>query len=629
MMNREARMPATKKARFARAFAAACCLGAALGLFSGCRTSTDAPLPPDVQPAGLPMNGGSWTPDAVIVQLWGRGQWEGIVNAEKRAPWLAAEFGFNAVTVLPPEAHNAITAAENHVSEAQFVRAMDAFRRNGFRVILYSSIMHCGHAPVWEDGTLAREHPEWAQRGPKGETITIYGQDWLCPSTGALEYTLDYTAGLVKKYRPDAVIMDNNEFFETPGGMTCHCEGCQAGFKKYVRERFGRRVFGLDASSLRIPDSPGPLYNLWIHWRNRVWADATEKFRAGLRAVSPDIVLFANTQYLFPNNTLATDLQYGSEDVVLSESRELNLTGQVDKLLLGKALAADRPLWNYLGTFTEDDIELLQPPSVVARCVHATYACGARPWVVYYGFSENPEANRESLSEMAQVLKWHIGFGPRIQGFIPYAPVVSLVSHHSFNLRGSKLVPGHLRTLRGEGIAGRIAEEKTLADPAVLERCRVLLVEDAPCLADETIRRIYEFVSGGGVLLVSADAGRFDEAGRERTSSSLRRKLGLNGIPGDKTSLGAGEARVVDFSSLDADAYARMEPAKFKVKPSAGAVVIPYRNPRSGDYTVYVLGEGAAPAGIRVEAPDGASGNAVICFSGTPPTLVPLTGPAK
>ncbi|MDD8015323.1 MAG: beta-galactosidase [Acidobacteriota bacterium] len=619
----------TKKAHIAREFAAACCFAAALVPFSGCRTPADAPLPPDIPLAGLPMNGGSWTPEAVIVQLWGESQWEGIVNAEKRAPWLAAEFGFNAVTVLPPEAHNAITSGENHITEAQFVRAMDAYRRSGFRVILYSSIMHCGHAPIWQDGTLAREHPGWAQRGPKGETITIYGQDWLCPSTGALEYTLDYTAGLVKKYGPDAVIMDNNEFFETPGGMTCYCEGCQAGFKKYARERFGRGVFGLDASTLRIPDSPGPLYNLWIHWRNRVWADATEKFRAGLRAVSPDIVLFSNTQYLFPKNTLATDLQYGHEDVVLSESRELDLTGQVDKLLLGKALAADRPLWNYLGTFNEDDNELLQPPSVVGRCIHATYACGARPWVVYYGFSENPEANGESLSEMARVLKWHIGFGPRIRGFIPYAPVVSLVSHHSFNIRGSKLVPGHLRTLRGEGIAGRIAEEKTLADPAVLELCRVLLVEDAPCLADETIKGICEFVRGGGVLLASADAGRFDESGRERQSSSLWRKLGLNGIPGDKKSLGAAEARVIEFSSFDADAYGEMEAAKFDVEPAAGTLVIPYRDPSSGDYMVYVLGEGEAPAGITVRAPGGAPGNAVLCFSGTPPVLVPLAAPAK
>jgi hypothetical protein len=86
------------------------------------------------------------------------------------------------------------------------------------------------------------------------------------------------------------------------------------------------------------------LHNLWLHWRNRVWAEATERFRVALRKDKPDIVVLANTQYLYRSPDLATDLQYAHQDAVLSESRGLSTDRMVDKLLLGQALARDRPL---------------------------------------------------------------------------------------------------------------------------------------------------------------------------------------------------------------------------------------------------------------------------------------------
>ena len=61
----------------------------------------------------------------------------------------------------------------------------------------------------------------------------------------------------------------------------------------------------------------------------------------------------------------------------------------IDKLLLGKALAKDRPLRNYLGTF-QNELTLLVPPAEVAMNVSTAFAAGARPWVVYYGFYEHP-----------------------------------------------------------------------------------------------------------------------------------------------------------------------------------------------------------------------------------------------
>ena len=254
--------------------------------------------------------------------------------------------------------------------------------------------------------------------------MRIYGADWLCPSTGALAFTLDYTAELVRRWRPDTIMLDNSEFFDTQSGITCYCEGCQAAFRKYVAERFGETIDGRATASLRIPVERGFLYDVWLAWRNRVWGEANETFRRELRRIKPELVLMSNTQYLFETPDLATDLIYDHEDALISESLGLSMDGMINKLLLGQALAKGKPLWNYLGTFNEKDNSLFVPPDAIAMNISTAYACGVRPWVVYYGFAEKTVENKPSLDRLASVIAWHnaqyLEGGP----LTPYAPVL-------------------------------------------------------------------------------------------------------------------------------------------------------------------------------------------------------------
>jgi len=92
-----------------------------------------SPLPPDLPLPALPANGLDWTKDARIVQPWGKTQWDAIVRAADRAPWLAREFGFNTMIILPPQAHNAISPEAEQITERQFERALEICRANGFR----------------------------------------------------------------------------------------------------------------------------------------------------------------------------------------------------------------------------------------------------------------------------------------------------------------------------------------------------------------------------------------------------------------------------------------------------------------------------------------------------------------
>ncbi len=505
-----------------------------------------APLSPDVLLPSLPANGLDWTPGAIILQPWGNSQWDAIVHAAERAPWLAKTFGFNAMIVLPPAAHNAITADARHITEDEFERALGLYRENGFRIIIYSSIMHCGHDPVWQKGRLEKEHPEWSQRGPKGEPVRIYGADWLCPSTGALAFTLDYTAGLVRRWRPDTIMLDNSEFFATESGITCYCEGCQAAFRKYVDERFGETIDGQATASVRIPVERGFLYDVWLAWRNRVWGEANETFRRELRKVKPDIVLMSNTQYLWENADLATDLIYDHEDALISESRGMSMDGMIDKLLLGRALAKGKPLWNYLGTFNEEDNSLFVMPDAMAMNVSTAYACGARPWVVYYGFAEKAEANKQSLERMASVMSWHNAQGFGGGALTSYAPVRSLVSLNSRNYRLSKIIPSHLTALRRRGVTSWVIEEKS-AEAGIPSDCRVLIIEDAPCLSDAAVEAVAKFVKAGGTLIASPESATYDELGRQRPKSALLAALGIKPTETGRLKSGKGAVLIAPF----------------------------------------------------------------------------------
>jgi hypothetical protein len=609
---------------FGRAFPSApvIILAAILLVSCGREMSSGLPsLPPDVPLSCLPANGRDWTGNARILQPWGKSQWEAVVRAAEHAPRLARDFGFNAVILLPPEAHNAITGPAEHITEAQFVDALTAFRAQGFRILIYSSIMHCGHAPVWQDGTLERTHPEWSQRGPKGEPIRIYGADWLCPSTGALAYTLDYTAGLVRRYDPDLIMLDNSEFYMTESGIGCYCSGCAAAFRSYLRRRFGREIEGRSTSTILLPREDGFLYDLWLAWRNRVWGEANERFREALRRIKPGLAVISNTQYLRPGPDLATDLIYDHEDAVLSESVGLTMDGMIDKLLLGRALAEGKPLWNYLGTFKEDDNNLLVAPDAIAMNVSTAYACGAQPWIVFYGFVEKPEANRASLERLAGVLAWHGARESPGAGLEPFAPVLSLISLASRNHRRSPPVPGHLTPLRRQGVCSWIIEEK-MVEEGLPAACRILLVEDAPCLSDRAVRAIAKFVRSGGVVLASPETGIADELNRLRPRAALWEKLGLSGPPDQPVKIGRGEALAWKSPEGWRGLGDRLTQARFSTSAGGPGSLIPYRDAR-GDFVVYVCSEGPLPANLKITAPGNRPGRSIVCVNAEPtPSLV-------
>lgn len=521
------------------------------------------PYPPDPPLSALPP-AGVWSLSARIVQPWGRTQTVALREAEKWSRRFVEAFGFDTMILLPTDAHNAITVGRSGrtdipgITHQEFRDALSLYRAQGIRVILYTSIMHCGHSPQWQFGDIAKEHPEWSMVDAQGNPVTLYGQPWLCPSTGALEHTLRYTEDIVRQYDADAVMLDNNEFMNSnEGGPTCHCEACRAAFGQYVRERFSADTLaaaaGLTLDQVAIPRAEtDPLWGLWLSWRNRVWAQANETFRVRLRQIKPDIVVLANTQYQYRSWVLAVDGQYAHEDAVLSESRGHTPQGMAAKMLLGRALAQDRPLWNYIGTFQEDDFTRLRQPDEVAGVMAASGAAGANPWIVFYGF-EGPE-NEPSIQVMeSQMRLWNDH--PELFTGPDRGDVAVILSPSSRDHTGEPMPGGVTGSLLAGGYAS-VGIWEPAGGGDRLAGSRVAVATSCVCMSDALAGELAGWVRAGGILIIRPDSGWRDEAGRWRPASVISRETGTQVSRPGRHEIGAGAVVCVAGEEQVADAVA-------------------------------------------------------------------------
>ena len=483
-----------------------------------------APWPPDLPlPTAKPIGG--WIETARIVQPCHTTGWLVVSQHKTWAKRFSEEFGFNAISISVPDSHNAtgdpISPAYGYdktgkfrYDDELFTQAMESFRAAGLRTIMYSSIMHCGHAWKWETGQLGKEHPDWSQIDAKGTPVMIYGRPWMCPSSPAFDYCLRWTIEAVRRWNYDAVMLDNNEFLLSSNHLpSCYCKYCQTAFRQYVAKRFrpeqARSLLGVnDLKTLRIPtDAKSELYRLWKHWRSRVWAEATERFRAALREVKPDIVVMANAQPLYSDWTLASELQLKNEDASLTESRGMDMAGMSKKMQLCQALGRGRPVFSnpdtWQGDFTQcmkatyangvfhDPTPPQSPETIRIQCA-VGLAHGVNPWVVFVGLSDPTPSARSVARQMQLAKRWQ----EESVGAQPYTNVVSLFSTRQRDyLAGSErsLLPPHLEQLRRAQIPTEPLCDRDL--PAfTLGPHDAVIAEGSACLTDEEVRTLVKWV---------------------------------------------------------------------------------------------------------------------------------------
>lgn len=494
--------------------------------------------PPELPMRTTPARGLEWTRGACVFKPWAHVQYELMHDVGNRPEALKAVFGFNVLNAQPPGAFNS-RGHYGKLTDEEFEATLAAFRKAGYRIVIYSSIMHCGHAPPWQHGELAAAHPDWSQRDMNGRPRTRYGSEWLCPSGPALDYTLDYTRGLVGKYKADGVQLDNNQFHVSDAGLpTCYCVHCQKRFKSYVIQRFGSHTkdfFDCSEDQLEIPVRRGPLFNLWIHWRYRAWAEAVQRFRDELGCV-----VIPNTQFYAQDWVRATDLQFQHGDLIYSETKSSNSEEVSSKLLLGQAYAQGKPVWSHYGTFQEEDRSrtYLRSPREIAENIYPNFGYLANPWIVFHGFDPQVEENRSARDFVVKLLGFRKKHPDLFNDLKPYGSVATLFSTRSRNFGSQKLIPSHVKRLRAAGVALQGVHDLLLTRTD-LDAYRVIVAENVDALDSRSVQALVEWMNGGGVLIATSDLAILDEIGRPRPRSLVADQLKLEKL--ESTKHGEGE----------------------------------------------------------------------------------------
>jgi hypothetical protein len=553
-----------------------------------------------------PTSGAKWIQRAVVLQPWGPTEHTALAQGVDISSRFRKEFGFNAIIVLPTEAHNALIGStrkpgdpDYRLTDSQFRAGLSAYRKENYKIILYSSVMHCGHAPMWESGDLEREHPDWLQRDAFGHTIRAFGHPWLCPSSPARAYTLNYTLKLARDYSPDAIMLDNNGFGHTGRGFACYCGYCERAFQEYVLTRCGaswvQNQLPVDPDTLRIPVKKGPLWALWMLWRSRVWAEVNEVFRSRLRQIKSDIVFFVNTQYDQTPDPQATRLQFSREDLVFSETHESDSWYISKKLVLGQAFTQGyRPLWNYIATFQDGNISRLRSPAVVSLMISSTLAHGALPWICYLGLDN--ARDQQARKEIGRYVSWYAAH-PELFCGRPSAPigaVVSLLNRDIFatinycpkemgvtgctaSADTPALIPEHIGLLLRSGMPVIALREGEIS-PEKLQNFRMVTLATGKNLGARQAAALASWVRAGGILIAAPDAGEYDELGRKLSRSTLCKALDLTELSLKSQRIGLGTVQAPTQEYFDGAVLTSAQSAKAGFSVPQGIEVVYCQN---------------------------------------------------
>jgi len=312
--------------------------------------------------------------------------------------------------------------------------------------------------------------------------------------------------------------------------------------------------------------------------------------------------LFANTAIDWPDFSLAQDLQYQTEDAVLSEVYDIDPLRMHASFMLGIALAQGRP---YIGALYENQMKAVQlPPQTIQQVMVSAAAHRVRPWLVFESNLLNTsdpsavslQATHDWLSHEAAF--FHNGEGKTIS---PVACIASASTRNSqWNTAASAgiaITPQRcLQRAVDLNVPARVVYDGDHRNDW-LEGVRLLVLDSVRCLPRRTIQSIVAWASSsGGKVLASADSGLCDGLGRDLPQPyTLMAQLGA-------------AATVANLFSSDATTMLRAE-AWMAAPPASARIIVPHVFP--AHLTVFVLcgeaGGCATTTNFTLEVPCGNS----------------------
>jgi hypothetical protein len=340
---------------------------------------------------------------------------------------------------------------------------------------------------------------------------------------GYLDYLKKVVRYAVEEVKTDFIHFDN--FDLNPEPDSCHDEACTRGFRAYLKqkytpaqrkERFGfENVAFINPPEWNEPNPPArmqviydPAIQEWIDYRCQVMADALQQMAVIAKSMNSEVVIEVNPHGITGGNR--------AWEAGIDHSRILKWT---------QAFWTEESVDPGFG----DDGRLLS--HIRSYKLARTY----RNVLMTY-ISENPVALAEGLAfnqtigfagtaplraEMLSYIAFYRKNRDLFIGTQDVADVAVLRSYPSitYNQRNVQL---STILLEQALIQGRVPFDLIFDEHLEnLSKYKVVVLPDTECLSDAQLASIRKFVAGGGGLVATGQAGRYDRWRRLRVAPGL------------------------------------------------------------------------------------------------------------
>ncbi len=402
--------------------------------------------------------------------------------------------------------------------------------------------------------TLFAEEPDsvnWAQRDEIGRPIT-YGGDqtfrWMAcrNNPGYIAFLKRVFRLGVEDLKLDFIHFDQLRWWRPP--EVCHCEHCQDAFRDFVRRKYSpaeaKERFGYESmAAMRIPLFPpgkvvgmpaitNPIMHEWAIWRSENLAERYSEFADFIRAMNPAVAVMGNPK-IFSGSAVGFEWGVDSSkllrasDIVWSEEGSHPRWTSDDRLVTlvrtyKQARGMNNALWVWhvpprrYGVYPELE-------GSVALGLAEAMAYNRNDLGVVAGFDTGEEA---LPTDAQRYIRFFHERQSELRHADPAAEVAVLRTFESNEFSPSR------------GIYSTVLFEQALLQSQVpfdvlfsnqmdrLGRYRVVVLANQDALSDETVKRLKEFIAGGGGLVITEATGALDDWRRPRPAPAFSGLLG-------------------------------------------------------------------------------------------------------
>ena len=420
--------------------------------------------------------------------------------------------------------------------------SLSAAHVNGQKVIAYI-------ASIWGGAEMYWQHPDWAQRKADGRVTSwdeAYTSVAMCPNSPYREYLKQVVTEISEKYAVDGFYFDEPSF-----QSWCSCS--------YCREKFYAEFH----QELPVVEDWGdPVFQKFIEWRYRqitAWRkslyDLVKQedrcvFFQGAYPLStlvskPFKVSGFEYEYWYPNRFAVNWYVPLAHAAYLPDSAEISDVVHFEPY---RHMVND-PIWVYglalrygqsigrgkqiltLNMMAQTPFDQYGLPKEEIRLSMAEILAnnGSPQFARYYP----DRVDQEAWDYVYASFNKAKNIEPYLENreSIKYAAILySQSSLDRFDHLENK--PAHLGSLKGFSKA--LLQEHLLfdiiteADLGRLGEYRVLVLPNASCLNTEAKERIRQFVTKGGGVVASYEAGMYDEAGWRQPADDFSEMFGLS-----------------------------------------------------------------------------------------------------